>query len=118
MKRILITRPRLQSEDFAEKLRHAGFDPVFFPVIEIQPIENNVALERALAKLDCYEWLVFTSVNAVDVVFDSLGIARETPGRGEGDLTLELRDTAANPRVAAIGPKTARALQARGVTPD
>jgi uroporphyrinogen-III synthase len=118
MKRILITRPRLQSEDFAEKLRHAGFDPVFFPVIEIQPIENNVALERALAKLDCYDWLVFTSVNAVDVVFDSLGIARETPGRGEGDLTLELRDTAANPRVAAIGPKTARALQARGVTPD
>jgi uroporphyrinogen-III synthase len=28
-------------------LRTAGFDPVFFPVIEIRPIENNVALERA-----------------------------------------------------------------------
>jgi uroporphyrinogen-III synthase len=108
MKRILITRPRLQSEDFAEKLRLAGFEPIFFPVIEIQPIENNVALQRALSKLDCYDWLVFTSVNAVDVVFDYIGAATET----------ERHTGMANPRVAAIGPKTAEALQARGVNPD
>lgn len=99
MKRILITRPLAQANDFAEKLRAAGFEPVFFPVIEIQPIENNVALERALSKLECYDWLVFTSVNAVDVVF------RYLP---DGSL----------PQVAAIGPKTAEALQARGVTAD
>jgi len=99
MKRILITRPRAQADDFAEKLRAAGFEPVFFPVIEIQPIENNIALERALSKLECYDWLVFTSVNAVEVVF------RQLPN---GSL----------PHVAAIGPKTAEALQARGVTPD
>jgi uroporphyrinogen-III synthase len=68
--KVLITRPRAQADDFAEKLRSAGFEPIFFPVIEIQPIENNVALERALEKLNCYEWVVFTSVNAVDVVFD------------------------------------------------
>jgi len=105
MKRILITRPRAQADGFAEKLRSAGFDPIFFPVIEIQPIENNVALEHALSKLDCYEWLVFTSVNAVDVVFSL--ISRPSPtGRGVGV------------RVAAIGPKTAEALKARGVTPD
>src|SRR5512134_3837378 len=116
MKRILITRPRLQSDGFAEELRNAGFEPIFFPVIEIQPIRNNVALERALAKLDCYEWLVFTSVNAVDVVFDSLGVPQERSGRGGGDVILELQGTAANPRVAAIGPKTAQALQARGIT--
>ena len=99
MKRILITRPRAQADDFAEKLRAAGFEPVFFPVIEIQPIENNIALERALSKLECYDWLVFTSVNAVEVVF------RQLPN---GSL----------PQVAAIGPKTAEALQAYGVTPD
>lgn len=105
MKRILITRPRAQADDFAEKLRMAGFEPIFFPVIEIQPIENNVALERALSKLECYDWLVFTSVNAVEVVF-SLTPCPSPIGRGVGV------------RVAAIGPKTAEALQARGVTPD
>src|SRR5687767_10943767 len=104
MKRILITRPRAQADEFAGKLRSAGLEPIFFPVIEIQPIQENVALERALAKLDCYDWLVFTSVNAVDVVFD-----RYSPikiGNGSGV------------KCAAIGPKTAEALQARGITPD
>jgi uroporphyrinogen-III synthase len=99
MKRILITRPRAQADDFAKKLRAAGFEPIFFPVIEIQPIENNLALERALSKIECYDWLVFTSVNAVEVVFRQLK---------NGSL----------PQVAAIGPKTAEALEARGITPD
>jgi uroporphyrinogen-III synthase len=98
MKRILITRPRAQANDFAEHLRAAGFEPIFFPVIEIQPIENNVALERALAKLECYDWVVFTSVNAVEVV------ARQLP-----NVSL--------PQVAAIGPKTAEALKTHGIIP-
>jgi uroporphyrinogen-III synthase len=99
MKRILITRPRAQADDFAEKLRAAGSEPIFFPVIEIQPIENNLALERALSKIECYDWLVFTSVNAVDVVFRQLQ-----------NVPL--------PSVAAIGPKTAQALQSYGIKPD
>lgn len=108
MKRILITRPRAQADDFAEKLRAKGFEPIFFPVIEIRPVENNVALERALSKLDCYDWLVFTSVNAVDVMFQS----------STAPLPLGEGRSADGPKVAAIGPKTAQALQARGVTPD
>jgi uroporphyrinogen III methyltransferase / synthase len=102
MKRIVITRPRAQADGFADKLRLAGFEPIYFPVIEISPVENNVALERALSKLGCYEWIVFTSVNAVDSVFSqfpALQIDKET-------------------KVAAIGPKTGDALQARGITPD
>ena len=63
--KVLITRPRAQADDFAEKLRSAGFEPILFPVIEVQPIENNVALERAFEKLNCYEWVVFTSVNVL-----------------------------------------------------
>jgi uroporphyrinogen-III synthase len=105
MKRILITRPRAQADDFAEKLRTAGFEPIFFPVIEIQPIENNVALERALEKLNCYEWAVFTSVNAVEVVFS---LTPPPLPMGEGQEI----------RVAAIGPKTAKALRKYGVEPN
>src|SRR5512146_1838528 len=102
MKRILVTRPRAQANGFANKLSAAGFEPIFFPVIEIRPIENNVALERALSKLECYDWVVFTSVHAVEVVFNSLA----------------QKDKWIGVRVAAIGPKTAEALQARGIRPD
>jgi len=107
--KILITRPRAQADDFAEKLRSVGFEPISFPVIEIQPIGNNLALERALEKLNCYEWIVFTSVNAVDIVALTAGAklgALAQSKHGEGV------------KVAAIGPKTAEALRARGVTPD
>ena len=116
MKRVLITRPRAQATGFAEKLRSAGFQPVFFPVIEIQPIENNAALQRALEKLECYDWLVFTSVNAVDVVFD-LAAGRESAKQSTAESRTLLREST-SPKVAAIGPKTAEALQARGMTPD
>jgi uroporphyrinogen-III synthase len=105
MKKILITRPRAQADDFAENLRKAGLEPVYFPVIEIHPIENNVALQRALRKLDCYDWLVFTSVNGVDAVWNTL------IGMG----VKHIPDTV---RVAAIGPKTAEALKSHGIVPS
>lgn len=104
MKRILITRARAQADEFADKLRSAGFEPVYFPVIEIKPIENNIALERALSKLGCYEWVVFTSANAVDIVFDHYSPFLLAEG-------LEVK-------FAAIGPKTADALKAHGIAPD
>ena len=104
MKRILITRARTQADEFAEKLRSAGFQPIFFPVIEIQPVDNNVALERALSKLNCYEWIVFTSANSVEVVFDTFSLF----------LLSENRSV----KFAAIGPKTADALKAHGIIPD
>jgi uroporphyrinogen-III synthase len=102
--KVLITRPRAQADDFAEKLRSAGFEPIFFPIIEIQPIENNTALATALEKLNCYEWVVFTSVNAVDIVFDeySVFLLKENTGV----------------KFAAIGPKTAEALRKYSIEPD
>jgi uroporphyrinogen III methyltransferase/synthase len=106
--KILITRPRNQADTFAENLAQAGFDPVFFPVIEIRPIEENVVLDRALEKLACYDWVVFTSVNGVQVVFDRL-VHPVDMGKGAGKGAV---------RVAAIGPKTARALELRAVRPD
>jgi uroporphyrinogen-III synthase len=103
MKRILVTRPRAQADEFANKLRSAGFEPVFFPVIEIKPVEDNLALERALSKLSCYEWIVFTSVNAVEVVF--------------GNYSRLIFSDGVGTRFAAIGPKTAGSLKAHGIDP-
>ena len=106
MKRILVTRPRAQADSFGDGLRAAGFEPIYFPVIEICPIENNVALDKAINNLNCYEWVVFTSVNAVDVVFDYLvGAKHASP------LPNQLR-------FAAIGSKTADALRKHNIEPD
>jgi len=104
MKRILVTRPRIQADPFVNGLRAAGFEPIYFPVIEIQPIEDSPELVEAFKVIDKYDWIVFTSVNAVDVVFNK--------------FSAPLKKNGAGVKVAAIGPKTAGALQARGVTPD
>ena len=100
MTRILITRPRAQSDSFADALRAAGFKPIYFPVIEIRSIEDNPELDQALKNLNKYDWVVFTSVNAVDMFFEQ--------GRPQGSPL----------RIAAIGPKTADALRKHNIEPD
>jgi len=100
MKRILVTRPRVQADSFADGLKTAGFEPIYFPVIEIHSIEDNSKLDQALKNINKYDWIVFTSVNGVEFVFE------------------KLKQFSPIPRVAAIGPRTAEALKARGVTPD
>ncbi|MEO5887120.1 MAG: uroporphyrinogen-III synthase [Anaerolineales bacterium] len=104
MKRILVTRPRAQTGSFVEGLRAAGFEPIYFPVIEIRSIEDNPELDDALKNINKYDWVVFTSVNGVEVVFDK--------------ISLLFLGEALGVRFAAIGPKTAEALKVRGVTPD
>jgi len=106
---VLITRPRKEAAKFARRVRAAGFEPVFFPTITIRPIEDTTALQRALAKLDYYDWVVFTSVNAVNAVFTLIPspLGQAEPERSKDGV-----------RIAAIGTKTAAALQARGVIPD
>jgi len=118
--KVLITRPRNQADSFAAALIEAGFEPVFFPVIEIRPFKENVALDRAIEKLSCYDWIVFTSVNGVDAFFSV--IAREYNERSNPLISEEIASPSARndtgPKIAAIGPKTAQSLESRGVTPD
>ncbi|MFA5874549.1 MAG: uroporphyrinogen-III synthase, partial [Anaerolineales bacterium] len=104
--KILITRPRAQSADFGAALQMAGFEPVYFPVIEIRPVEDLTALDRALAKINCYDWVVFTSVNGVEMFFDHI-----VGANGRSPLPDNLK-------IAAIGPKTAEALRERGIKPS
>jgi uroporphyrinogen-III synthase len=103
--RILITRPLLQAGEFAAALRAAGAEPVFLPTIQIRPVEDSSALDRALRQLPAYAWIVLTSVNGVEAVWEHLSVLG-LPGLPDGL------------QVAAIGPKTAAALQAKGIKPD
>lgn len=101
--KILITRPRAQSESFGAALQAASFEPIYFPVIEIRAIENNAELDSVLRNLTKYDWVVFTSVNAVNVFFS----LPPTP-------LAKMQGV----KVAAIGPKTAAALRAHNTEPD
>jgi uroporphyrinogen-III synthase len=105
-KKIVVTRPRAQVDSFSRELEDLGAIPISFPVIEIEHVEDTSSLDRALAKLSCYEWLVLTSVNGVEKVWERLNL-------------LGLNTTfPEHIRVAAIGPKTAAALSAHGIHPD
>ncbi len=111
MKRILITRPRSQAGEFAAALTSAGFEPIFFPVIEIRPVEDTTLIDGAIQQLASYDWVIFTSVNGVDAFWGRLGALRDKDIPKEKGFPKQVR-------VAAIGPKTANALKIRGVYPD
>jgi uroporphyrinogen-III synthase len=99
---ILITRPREQAAEFANALEKIGAQAFYLPTIEIRPVADTTSLDQALSGLDCYDWLILTSANAVGTTLGrmtSLGVGAPPP-------TL---------RVAAVGPKTAAKLKERGI---
>jgi uroporphyrinogen-III synthase len=105
-KRIVVTRPLAQADGFAKQLQALGASTIAFPVIEIGQVEDTTSLDRALAKLSCYEWMVMTSVNGVEKVWERLDQLGLEDGFPE------------SVHIAAIGPKTAEALRAHGIYPD
>jgi uroporphyrinogen-III synthase len=99
-KRVLVTRPRHQAASLAALLRQAGAKPLLLPLIEIVPPADMAALDAAARAASGYDWLFFTSANAVDALWDRLEhLGLPTP------LPVQ---------TAVIGPSTGRALERRG----
>lgn len=71
-KRIVVTRPVGQSKELVKELEELGATVIEFPVIKIEPISQNLALQAALSNIEDYSWLVFTSVNGVNHFFEYL----------------------------------------------
>ena len=67
-RRVLVTRAAHQAGKLSDALRALGAEPVEVPVLEIGPPENLEPLDAALRKLATYDWLIFTSANAVRAV--------------------------------------------------
>lgn len=63
-KRVVITRSKEQAEVLAQKFAALGADAVCFPVIQFEPARSDAA-DRAMTRLDGYDWILFTSVNGV-----------------------------------------------------
>lgn len=101
--RVLVTRTANQAAAFSQKLLDAGFTPVEFPVIQLEPLPWG-PLDEALTLLPSFDWLIFTSGNAVDFFL-----------RRADALNLVLENL---PCIAAVGSATARRLAERGIVID
>lgn len=97
--RVLVTSP--SGEETARLLEAAGATPVSVPTIETRAVESPV-LDAALADPAAYDWIVVTSANGAAAVLDR----------------LDVTGAAGGPRWAAVGPKTAAALEAGGIAVD
>jgi uroporphyrinogen III methyltransferase/synthase len=105
-KRVLVTRPAQQADDFSARLWELGAEPIVAPTIAIGPPDDPLPAAAAVERVRDYAWVIFTSRNGVDAFFDRLS-ERGRDLRALGDTN-----------VAAIGPKTAEALAAHGIRVD
>ncbi|MGD9320435.1 MAG: uroporphyrinogen-III C-methyltransferase [Desulfobacteraceae bacterium] len=103
---IVVTRAREQASGFLARLNELGAACIEFPTIQVVPPKSWDALDRALMRLERYQWLLFTSVNGVKYFFERL--------EHLGMDMRELKDM----KVGAIGPKTAEAVYKKGIRPD
>lgn len=103
-RRIVITRAGAQAGALAQRIEALGGEIFEFPTIEIRPPEDFTELDGAVANLAGYDWLIFTSVNAVAPFLERVR-------RRGGNL-----ESLAHVSVGAIGPETAKSLQGAGIT--
>src|SRR5258708_16343816 len=91
----------------AEPLEELGAEVLPLPVIEIRPPLDPGPLDRAIARLETYDWIIFTSANGVQGFLDRL----DASGR---DLrSLQKKDLRAlRAKLCAIGPGTRAAIEA------
>lgn len=94
-KTILITRAAAQSADLRKALETLGARVLECPSIEIAPVEDWTAVDQAIANLNSYQWLIFTSTNAVEHFMQR----------------VLAKDVTCTVQVAAVGTSTARKVQ-------
>jgi uroporphyrinogen III methyltransferase/synthase len=103
---VLVTRARDQARELAELLSAYGAQVLAFPTIAIVPPGDWETLDKAITELPRYDWVVFTSVNGVRFFLERLrALGRDARALGHA-------------RLVAIGPRTAGALAAGGLTAD
>ncbi|MEJ2690925.1 MAG: uroporphyrinogen-III synthase, partial [Deltaproteobacteria bacterium] len=105
-KRIMVTRTREQASDLVAGLEEMGADCIEFATISIAPPDSWEILDGALADLGRYDWILFTSINAIHCFFQRLD--------EKGMDSRALGGT----RIAAVGTTTADVLRKFGIKTD
>lgn len=105
---VLVPRAKAQAGPMSTRLASHGAIPIEVPTISMEPPRSPAQMERAVKGLvdGRYQWIVFTSVNAVNAVWEKLR-----------EFGLDAR-ALAGVSVAAVGEKTAQAVRDLGITPE
>ena len=104
-RRVVLTRASEQSAGLAGHLRRLGAEVVDLPTIAFVPPENWNALDAALAGLEVYDWLVFTSANGVRFFFQRIEKTGVTLAKSRA-------------KVCVVGPATADSARQHGLRVD
>jgi uroporphyrinogen III methyltransferase/synthase len=106
--RVLVPRTKEQAGSVSDRLREYGAVPEQVPTIAVEPPRTPQQMDRAVKGLVTgrYQWIGFTSVNAVRAVREKFE-----------EYGLDAR-AFAGVKVAAVGEQTAAALRAFGIMPD
>ncbi len=102
--RILIGRAKHQASALSEQVKALGAQVLEIPFIEIRKPRSYRPLDEALVNIQNYDWLILTSVNGVEAVWDRIRRLRLP--------TARLKHL----KIAAIGPATKKAIEAQGLT--
>ncbi len=105
-RRVMVTRTREQASDLVAGLEEAGAACIEWPTIAIAPPDSWQEADRAMADLGSFDWVLFTSLNAIRCFFNRLA-----------DLGLDSR-ALHGCRVAAVGSTTAEVLREYGIRAD
>jgi uroporphyrinogen III methyltransferase/synthase len=105
-KRVLVTRPREQATELVERLESRGAEAIEAPMIRIVPPEDYGPLDEVCARAGMFDWIVFSSANAVDAL-----VARLLAG------PLDLR-ALKGVKLCVVGPATAERLARHGLKVD
>lgn len=97
--RVVITRSHEQKGTLYDRLNAAGADVIEFPTLDIKPVADTRLLDNALRQLNSYNWVIFSSVNTVQLVLKRLW-----------ELGYDLRRLM-QVKLAAIGRQTEQALK-------
>ena len=99
-RRIVVTRRAGQASRLVRLLQERGATVREVPATAIGPPDDPGPLDAALRSLERFDWVAFTSANAVEAIQDRLAA-----------LGLAIRLSARGPRIASVGPATTRALE-------
>jgi uroporphyrinogen III methyltransferase / synthase len=103
-KRIVITRAAAQSGALSKQLAALGAIPVILPLVAFGELEDFSALDEAIAQVKRFDWMIFTSGQAV----------RAVTARSEC-LKIPLNRTGSKAMIAAVGPASAEAVRLAGL---
>jgi uroporphyrinogen-III synthase len=102
--RIVITRAVEQSSDLVTKLERRGAIPISLPLVAFSTPENFVPLDAALHRWQEFDWVLFTSANAVQSV-----------AQRASTTNLGILRPSSRPQIAAVGPATNQAAVKAGL---